>query len=161
MNPVERMATSRWFQKVGPKVIPPLDRIVHKVTGGRMLLSSLYSPMCMLTTTGRKTGLERTVPIACFPDGEDLIVVGSNFARDDHPAWSNNLIASPEATVEYRGRRWPVVAHLGDETTRPALWAKVLQRMPHFAVYDERTARDIRVFRLEPTTPEGGAGRRR
>lgn len=149
MNVIERMAAAPWFAKVAPKIVPRMDRAVHRLTGGRVLLSSLYLPALLLTTTGRKSGLPRTVPIACFPEGDGLVVVASNFGREHHPAWSSNLLANPEVTVDYKGKTFPAKARLLDADQKAALWPKILRRWPNFDMYAERSGRDLRVFMIE------------
>jgi len=149
MNMIEKMAASEWFSKVGPKIVPKMDKFVHKITGGRVLPSGIYTPALLITTTGRKTGQPRTVPIATFPHGEDLVVVGSNFGRENHPAWSLNLIANPEATVEYKGKTFPVKARVAEGEEREQLWLHVKKYMKQFDTYTERSGREIRVFVLE------------
>ena len=149
MNVIERMAASEWFSKVGPKVVPKMDQFVYKVTGGRVLPSALYTPVLLITTIGRKSGLERTVPIATFPHGEDLVVVGSNFGRENHPAWSLNLLANPQASVEYKGKTFQVTARVAEGEEREALWLHVKKYMKQFDTYTERSGREIRVFVLE------------
>ena len=109
------MATSKAFRKVGPKVVPPLDRTLHKLTGGRVIVSRLMVPCMVLTTTGRKSGLPRESPLACVPDGDGgWWVVGSNFGQETHPAWTGNLIADPNATVSYEHTRRRSSPHLLD-----------------------------------------------
>jgi deazaflavin-dependent oxidoreductase (nitroreductase family) len=149
MNMIEKMAASDWFSKVGPKIVPKMDKFVHKITGGRVLPSGLYTPALLLTTTGRKTGQPRTVPIATFPHGEDLVVVGSNFGRENHPAWSLNLLANPQAMVEYKGKKFPVTARVAEGEEREQLWAHVRKFMKQFDTYTERSGREIRVFVLQ------------
>ena len=64
----------------------PTDRLLHKLTGGRVIVSRLLVPSMVLTTTGRKSGLPRESPLACVPDGPGRwYVVGSNFGREAHP----------------------------------------------------------------------------
>ena len=77
-------------------------------------------------------------------------MVGSNFAREHHPAWTANLLAHPEAEVLFRGRRIPVRARLlgGDE--RASRWPTALAWYPQWATYDEVTDRELRLFELEP-----------
>src|SRR5919106_2886549 len=87
------------FAKVAPSIITPLDKLVHRLTGGRRVLSQGLLPMLVLTTTGAKSGEPRTVPLACFPDGDVIFLVGSNFGRDAHPAWTANLRANPDPRV--------------------------------------------------------------
>ena len=149
MNLIERMGRAEWFSKVAPKIVPRMDRFVHKITGGRYLMSGFYVPALLLTTTGRKSGLPRTVPIACFPQGESFVVVASNYGREHHPAWSSNLIANPDATVDFKGKVFAVKAHLATGEEKAELWPKILKYWPNFDTYEERSGRDIRVFVLE------------
>ena len=149
MNLVEKMAASEWFSKVGPKVMPRLDKFVHRITGGRVLLSGIYTPALLLTTTGRKSGEPRTVPLATFPRGDDLVVVGSNFGRQNHPAWSLNLLANPKASVNYKNKTFDIVARVAEGEERAELWEHVRKYLGHFDTYTERSGRDIRVFVLE------------
>lgn len=153
MNIVERVAGSAWFAKVAPKFVPQMDTFVHRVTRGRVLPSSLYMPALLLTATGRKSGLPRTVPVATIPHGDSLIIIGSNYGRDNHPAWSSNLLANPEATVEYRGKTFPVKARLADAEEKAQLWPKIIRQWPHFDTYTERSGRDLRVFVLDKLEP--------
>ena len=143
---------TRTFARVAPHVVPPVDRFVHRVSGGRMLLSEAMLPAVLLVTTGRRTGKRREVPVMTMPDGDHFIVVASNFGRERHPAWSANLLATPAATVHYRGEVIPVEAHLLDGDEKAAIWSRLQAMWPVFRTYRERTAghgREIRVFRLE------------
>ncbi|MEO6629170.1 MAG: nitroreductase/quinone reductase family protein, partial [Aquihabitans sp.] len=109
---VRKVATSKSFRKVAPTVLPPVDRALHRVSGGRLNLSGLIVPSLVLTTIGQKSGLPRESPLACVPDGElGWFVVGSNFGQQKHPAWTGNLLAHPEASVAYKKRTYSVIAH--------------------------------------------------
>ena len=147
---MQKMATSSWFRKVGPKVVPPMDRVLNRLTGGRVVVSSLLVPSMVLTTTGRKSGEPRACPLACMPDGDGWFVVGSNFGRDHHPAWTGNLIAEPRATVTYRGATVPVEAVLLDDTAKAEVWPRLVALWPAYDTYVEVSGRNIRVFRLAP-----------
>ena len=149
LNLIERMAASEWFSKVGPKVAPKMDKFVHKITGGRVLMTGLYTPAILLTTTGRKSGEPRTVPLATFPKDDTFVVVGSNFGRENHPAWSLNLLANPQAIVEYKGKKFPVTARVAEGEERAELWQYIKKYLRHFDRYEERSGRSIRVFVLE------------
>ena len=106
------MAGSKQFMRIGPKVVPHVDRFLHKVSGGKFISSGGLLPSMVLTTTGAKTGQKRTTPLATKPEGEGWYVVGSNFGREKHPAWTANLIANPDAEVSFKGKSTPVKAHL-------------------------------------------------
>ena len=155
---VQRMAAASWFAKVGPYVAPRLDRSVNWLTRGRVMPSALYQPALFLTTTGSKSGLPRRVPLAYMPDGDRFVLLGSNFGREHHPAWSSNLLANPEATVEVKSTTIPVRARLATAEERAAMWPRVLKTWPAFDTYKERSGRDIRLFILE-RHEDAGRGR--
>ncbi len=149
---VQAIASSRWFARVAPVVVPRVDRLTHRLTGGRFMLTDRgLVPMLVLTATGAKSGQPREVPLACMPDGDGLYVIGSNFGRADHPAWTANLLAHPDATVSFEGETFPVTARLLDADEKEQLWPRILEVWPSYQVYTERSGRDLRVFRLERT----------
>ncbi|RJL31613.1 nitroreductase family deazaflavin-dependent oxidoreductase [Bailinhaonella thermotolerans] len=148
---LERMATSGWFAKVGPKVVPRIDRGLSRLTGGRVLMSDGMIPTLVLTTTGHKSGQPRQAPLACLPEPEgSFIVVGSNFGRAHHPAWSTNLLADPAARVRFHGRDLRVHATLLEGEDRAEAWERVLRLWPPYDRYTEKSGRELRVFRLSP-----------
>ena len=148
---MRKMATSSTFRKVGPKVVPPTDRALHRLTGGRVVLSRMLVPSLVLTTTGRKSGLARETPLACVPDDHGgWWVVGSNFGREAHPAWTGNLMAHPEATVSFAAKLTPVRADLLDDEAKAAVWPRLVATWPAFDDYVESSGRNIRVFHLVP-----------
>lgn len=148
------MATTRAFASVGSKVLAPIDRLISKVTGGRVIVSQSFLPSLVLTTTGRKTGQPRRAPMATLPVDGGFLVVGSNFGKENHPAWTANLIANPEATVTFKGEDFPVVAHLLDADEKAKVWPDLLRIWPAWTAYTERSGRDLRVFRLDRTTAQ-------
>ncbi|MFF5025733.1 nitroreductase family deazaflavin-dependent oxidoreductase [Streptomyces collinus] len=149
---VQRVSAGRAFAKVAPHVVPALDRAVHRLTGGRVLLSALMLPGVILTSTGARSGLPRRTPLACMPaaDGRGWVLVGSNFGRPGHPAWTHNLLAHPDASVSWKGRDVPVTARLLTGAERAAVWRELLVFWPPYAAYQARVAREIRLFRLDP-----------
>lgn len=148
---MQKMATSSWFRTVGPKVVPPTDRFLHKVTGGRIIMSRALVPSMVLTTTGRKSGLERESPLACVPqEGGGWWVVGSNFGREAHPAWTGNLIAEPRAKVSYEGRTYHVLARLLDDEEKDRIWDTLTGAWPAYQMYVQSSGRNLRVFDLQP-----------
>ncbi|MFF5206107.1 nitroreductase family deazaflavin-dependent oxidoreductase [Streptosporangium sp. NPDC000396] len=147
------LAATDVFAKVGPKVVPRMDRVAHRLTGGRLVMSDGLIPTLILTTTGAKSGEPRVAPLACLPedgDGGGFLVVGSNFGRAHHPAWSGNLLKTPEATVSFRGREIPVTGRLLTGEERAEAWSRLLRIWPVYDRYTEKSGRDIRVFRLTP-----------
>jgi deazaflavin-dependent oxidoreductase (nitroreductase family) len=104
--------------------------------------------MLLLTTVGRRTGRERTLPLACLADGDDLVVVASNDGRDQHPAWWRNLEANPEARVRFGREERRVRAHLATPEERARLWPELTRRNRHYERYARKTERAIPVVIL-------------
>lgn len=130
-------------------MITPLDRALFKVSGGRWKLSAPMIPSLMLFTTGAKSGVRRESPLMCFPQADgSWYIAGSNFGRLEHPAWSHNLIAHPDAEVHYRRELVPVRAELltPDETKR--IWPVLDEQWPGYRDYELTAKRAIRVFHL-------------
>lgn len=149
--PLQRLARHLghrvWFAKLG-KAIVPLDRAVGKLTGGRVVALGVV-PSLILTTTGRKSGLPRAQPLAYVPDGDDIILIGSNWGGPTHPAWSGNLLANPSARVNVKGRERHVTARLLDGAERDRAWRLAVSVWPAYETYEKRCApRKIRLFRL-------------
>ena len=153
---VQKVSSTRTFARVAPHVVPALDRAVHRLTRGKVLLSAQMLPGVILTATGARSGIPRRTPLACMPEtgsGSDgtpgsWILVGSNFGRSDHPAWTANLLAHPDAEVSWKGEDIPVAAQLLDGEEREAVWKALLAFWPPYATYQARVEREIRLFRI-------------
>lgn len=147
---VQKVSSTKGFARVAPHVVPALDRAVHRLTRGKVLLSAQLLPGVVLTSTGARSGLPRRTPLACMPegDGRSWILVGSNFGRPGHPAWSHNLLAHPDAEISWKGQDVPVTARLLAGEERAAAWRALLRFWPPYAAYQARVEREIRVFRL-------------
>ena len=129
----------------------PLDRKVMAKTEGRFtVLGPIGVPTMLLETTGRKSGAKRLSPLLFARDGNSVIVVGSNFGQDHHPAWTGNLMANPQAAVKVGGKHVPVTAQLLEGAEAEDAYRKMTEVANVYSVYRGRTARAIRVFRLTP-----------
>jgi deazaflavin-dependent oxidoreductase (nitroreductase family) len=105
-------------------------------------------PILLLTTTGRKSGLARTVPLPYFPHPEGVMVVASLAGAPKHPAWYENLAANPEVFVQIRARRYRAIAKTASPDERPALWARIVAGSSNYADYERSTTREIPVVVL-------------
>src|SRR4051812_45752766 len=93
------------FRRWGPVLLPPVEDFVARLTRGRVQVSGLLVPSLVLHTVGARSGEPRDAPLMYTPDGRGrAIVAGTNFAGGRHPAWSNNLMANPDAAITVRGR---------------------------------------------------------
>ncbi|MFL5780450.1 MAG: nitroreductase/quinone reductase family protein [Thermoleophilaceae bacterium] len=123
---------------------------VYRATRGRLLGKVGRAPVLLLTTTGRKSGQQRTAPVVYLADGDRQVVIGSNAGNARMPAWALNLLAKPEAEVEVYGKRGRVRARVAEGQERADLWRRMNEQYAGFDDYKTRTTRDIRVFVLEP-----------
>jgi deazaflavin-dependent oxidoreductase (nitroreductase family) len=109
------------------------------------------SPVLLLTTTGRKSGKERTVPLLYLGDGENMVVVASNGGTPKHPAWWLNLEANPEATVEIGSRKLWVRVEKASPEEKKRLWPRLVAMYGGYETYRRRTDREIPVVLLSPS----------
>jgi len=72
------VSAPRAFARLAPPVLPAVDRGLHRLTGGTVLLSTWLLPCAVLTSTGARTGRARRTPPACMPeeDGHSWIQLG-------------------------------------------------------------------------------------
>ena len=145
-----RIGAIPWLPRFLPQIVW-LDRALHRITRGRLTVLDLAGlPNLVLTVTGRKSGLERSTPLLCVPDGATILVAGSYFGGPKTPLWVGNLRAADgEASIAYRRERFRVHATELSGDGRAAAWSHMLETWPNFAKYEERTDRTIPVFRLE------------
>ncbi|WP_200904446.1 nitroreductase family deazaflavin-dependent oxidoreductase [Streptomyces yangpuensis] len=148
---MQKVSSTMLFAKIAPHFIPAMDKAVHRLTRGKVLLSARMLPGVILTAKGARTGEPRTTPLACMPEdgGRSWILIGSNFGRPGHPAWTGNLLKHPEADVSWQGKDIAVRARLLAGEERAEVWRAVLGFWPPYATYQARIEREIRLFRLE------------
>ncbi|MET9212348.1 MULTISPECIES: nitroreductase/quinone reductase family protein [unclassified Nocardia] len=131
------------------RTVTPLDRALLERTDAKYtVLGPIGAPVILLTTTGRKSGAQRTQPLLYVHDGDTLYVVGSNFGQEHHPAWTGNLLANPAATVAIAGERIPVVATPVPDAEKDPLFARFIEITGAYAAYRDRTTRNLRMFAL-------------
>ena len=153
-------AGTRPMVKLYRLIQEPLDRIVYRWSGGRATVSSWLSgiEISMLTTTGARTGRPRTLPVLALPDGDDVILIASNFGRPHHPCWYHNLRAHPHATVITAGRSRDFVVRELSGADRERCYARAEEIFPPFTQYPRWAGtRQIPVLRLHPTGTRSGA----
>ena len=105
----------------------------------------------ILTTTGRRSGEERSTPLIYGRHGDDYLVVASRGGADHHPAWYLNLEASPDVQVQVKGDRFAARARTATPGEKPELWRTMLVQWPDYDRYQRRTSREIPVVVLERT----------
>ena len=82
-------------------LVSPLDRRFYRWTGSRgIALGRPLAPRLLLTTIGRHTGQERTVPVFYLRDGNRLIICNVNPGFERPNPWTLNLRTQPATRVQ-------------------------------------------------------------
>lgn len=149
---VRRTAATRLMAKIYGVVQQPLDQLVYRLSRGRTTASSWLAgvEISILTTTGARTGLPRTLPVLGLRDGDGIIVIASNFGRRRNPSWYHNLRANPNATIVLDGDARDVVARELHGPERDRGYRQGEDVFPGFIHYRRWASnRTIPVLRLE------------
>ncbi len=133
----------RWMTKA--------NTVVYRATGGKLGSKFMRgAPVCLITTTGRKSGQKRTVALIYLQDGDDVILVASKGGMEHHPQWYLNMEASADVDVEIGTTVTPMKARRASDDEKAAYWPKLLEIYPDYADYQARTTRNIPVMVLSP-----------
>jgi|ERR1022692_4772314 deazaflavin-dependent oxidoreductase (nitroreductase family) len=117
----------------------------YRLFGGRVAAGERT---LLLTTKGRKTGVENTKPLFYVEDGGRLYVVASFGGNDAPPAWYLNLSANPAVTVETGSSKRRYQARSMPPSEAERVWPKLLAMYPAYADYQKKTTRVIPVVEL-------------
>ena len=132
------------------RVAPAVDRLLVRLSRGRLSLAAGYSTL-LLTTIGAKTGQPRTTPLIFLPEGERLVVVASNGGNARHPGWYHNLVANPAVTAFAFGASRPYQAQVLEGAEREAAWERMAALYPGYVAYQQRAGgRTIPIIVLTP-----------
>ena len=130
-------------------IASPLDPRIFKATNGRLTsMGPPAMPMLTLTAIGCRSGKPRAVHLACIHHEGDHLVVASAMGQERHPAWRYNIDANPQVEIQTRGERFIARAQVLTDAEKRAVWDDVRRAIPQMVVYEKRTDRKFRVYRL-------------
>jgi deazaflavin-dependent oxidoreductase (nitroreductase family) len=138
------MANWLWFTRV--------HRALYRGTRGLIGGNLIGIHMLLLTTTGRKSGTTRTLPLTYVADRGDFLIVASNGGSEKPPAWWLNLSDKQTAEIQVGGERFPVTWELVTPEERIEVWRKLQAAIPAYRIYRHRTLREIPIVRLKRLT---------
>ncbi len=121
-----------------------------RANGGKVGGHFAGRTLLLLHTVGAKSGQERINPVAYVKDGNRLVIIASKGGAPSNPDWYYNLLAHPLVTVEVGTEQFRVRAAVTSEPERTRLYDKMVEMMPSFAEYREKTTRVIPVITLTP-----------
>jgi deazaflavin-dependent oxidoreductase (nitroreductase family) len=117
---------------------------LYKSLGGRLVGSvGLGREVLLLTTTGRKTGKQRTTPLVYMPHGNDVIIYPSNGGKESPPAWWLNLQTNPGATIQIGNTRRRIQARSVTREEHAQIWPKAEAYNPHWRNYAKTISRPL------------------
>lgn len=135
------------------KTMNTIHRTIMTLSGGMIGWSAGKMPALELTTTGRKSGEQRSSMLtAPWQDGDTLAIVASAGGNDTHPAWFLNLQANPSVRVRTKEGTRDMVARITSGEERAQLWDAITSKHKNYAGYQSKTDREIPVVLLEPAS---------
>jgi deazaflavin-dependent oxidoreductase (nitroreductase family) len=138
-------------EAVWRKMVAPIEARLMRATRGRVRVS-FATPTVVLTSTGARSGKRRDTPLTYFTDGDDVILIASNYGGERHPGWYHNLLAHPECELHIGPRGGRFVAREVEGTDRDRLYMLATRVTRNYAKYARTTdgIRTIPVMRLTP-----------
>jgi len=122
-----------------------VHRLILGVTRGRAGWKAANMPVLELTTTGRKSGQQRSCMLTSpLQENGSIVIVASRGGDDTHPAWYLNLLDNPQVIVRYKGQpKKSMVARTASPEERARMWPLVTAGYKGYAGYQKRTSREI------------------
>jgi deazaflavin-dependent oxidoreductase (nitroreductase family) len=156
----------RWYQRIikraaGSRVgawllshtLHRMDLAAVRLSKGRRTVANTATglPIVTLTMRGARTGKLHTTPLIGLLDGDNLVVIASNWDRPYHAGWYYNLRANPEVTLSMKGHSGTYVAHEAAGEEREEYWRGAVDLYNGYKSYQQRTrGRKIPVIVLRP-----------
>ena len=135
--------------RLATRYLGAVHRVLYSATGGRIGSRIWGLEIVLLTTTGRRSGRARTVPLCSLRDGDSFVVIASYGGLDRSPAWWHNLQHQPRATVRVGRTAHRVVAREATPAEHERLWAQLTAQAPGYLGYQRRTTRRIPIVLLQ------------
>lgn len=147
---VSRVVVVKPLSAFHRRVVAPIDAMLLRRTQGRLHAAYGLAPVVMLRTTGAKTGVVRDVALGYFTDGDDVILIASNYGRAKYPSWYYNLRENPECELFAKSGSGCFVAHVTSGSDRDRLFSLAEGAYGIFSHYQASTEgiRTIPVLRL-------------
>jgi deazaflavin-dependent oxidoreductase (nitroreductase family) len=123
---------------------------LYRRTNGRLGAKLLWFPAALVTTTGRRTGQQRTTPTLYLRDGERVILPASFGGRDANPGWYRNLKTNPKVHIQIRSEHYDFVARDATDEERMRYWPKLIRIYPPYRGYRAAAQRVIPLVVCEP-----------
>jgi len=116
-----------------------------RANDGRLSGPMAGRQLLLLTTTGARSGEQRTAVVGYRPYGDQLAIIASDNGAAEAPRWFANLQKDPIATVEVGSEKFKVRTRVATPDERP----KIASLIEYLGPQQERTSREIPIVILE------------
>ncbi len=129
-----------------------IDLPISRLTKGTFIPSAQWNimPIIYLTTIGAKSGIAYSIPVLSIIDGDNRILIGSNWGSTKNPNWIYNLRAHPQARVRKGKIIKDFLARELHGNERAVYWKKAVTFYPPYTAYEKHSGRSLPIFLLEP-----------
>ena len=152
MLPFQRFLALRPITWLMARILHHADMLLLHLSGGKANFTEISGlPIIELTTTGAKSGKQRTLPLTGLPDGEKYVLIASNFGQEHNPGWYYNLKTNPECIVKRAGHEGVYIAREATDEENKRYFDMAVSIYIGYSAYKQRAShRKIPVMVLEP-----------
>lgn len=118
-------------------------KVIEQFRAGGEIDGMHRERLLLLTTTGARSGADRTTPMMFHPDSDRVVVMASNAGAPKAPDWYANVRANPAVTVEMGDETYPATATVAAGDERARLWADITGLYPFFLDHEKKANREI------------------
>ena len=148
-HPTERQERRRRRRS---RVLRSINMWFYRKSNGRIggQVPNSHARICLLTTTGRRSGMAHTVPLVFLEDGNNVVLVAAMSGAARNPDWYHNIVANSSVTLDIEGDAMAMRARPAAPDERAVLWPRVVEQHKAFAKQQERTDREFPVVICTP-----------
>jgi deazaflavin-dependent oxidoreductase (nitroreductase family) len=133
------------------KVFNALLIPLYRLSRGRIGSKLSWINVLLLTTTGRRTGKKRTIPIGYIKYEENFVVLTGDTVKKTEPDWLYNLRNNPRVEIEVKDRRLDAIGLLVDRDDRVSFFEKLAEVEPRILSGQNRLhAQEIIIVIFQP-----------
>jgi deazaflavin-dependent oxidoreductase (nitroreductase family) len=132
------------------KVLMAMNVFLFRLTRGALGSRMGGQSVLLLHTTGRKSGKAFTIPLNYYRDGENFVIVASNWGKGYHPGWFYNLMQQGKTEIQLKDREIRVKASQASGNDYDRLWKFVTSQNDYYSRYQKQADRKIPIIILAP-----------
>ncbi len=137
---IDRLGATRLGVWVIKYIVSPAQRLLYRVTGGRAFTTGgAGRDVLLLTTRGRLTGKDRTIPVYYLRDGNRIVICNVNPGFERTNPWVTNLRAHPIARLQIGPELAEYHAREATEAEISLYWPRLLSIWPAYGSFFEKS----------------------